>query len=101
MSMYKNGSTTPSTAAAAIEASRLFWASAIARYTRVRRGQLGLTIDLAAELSGLERSQWLALEDSWVPEEQAVIHAIATTLQVRWADYSILALFARSAQQRG
>jgi transcriptional regulator with XRE-family HTH domain len=100
MSMVKIGSITPSTAAA-IEASRLCWVSAIARYARIRREQLGLTIDRAAELSGMEVSQWVALEDSWVPEERAMLHSIATTLRVRWSDFDLVALFARAAQQRG
>jgi hypothetical protein len=53
----------------------------------------------AAELSGMELSQWCALEDGWVPGDQATLHSIATTLQVRWADYSILALLAGYRQE--
>jgi transcriptional regulator with XRE-family HTH domain len=98
--MSQISSTAPSTTASA-EAERLWWVSAVARYTRKRREQLGLTVERAAELSGLALSQWLALEDSWVPEETMVIIAIATTLQVRWSDLELVALFTRAAQQRG
>ena len=96
--MVQIGSTTPSTTAAN-ETDRLQGASAVARYTRSHREQLGLTIDRAADLAGLELSQWCALEDGWLPEKLAVIRAIATTLQVRWSDYDLLTLFARCAQQ--
>ena len=100
MSMIDSGSTTPSTTTVN-QACRLQWASAIARYSRARREQLGLTIDRAAELSGLEVSQWVALEDNWVPEKLAVIRAIASTLETRWTDFDLAALFARSAQLHG
>ena len=100
MSMIDSGPTTPSTTTFN-EACRLQWASAIARYSHDRREQLGLTIDQAAELSGLEVSQWIALEDNWVPENLAVIRAIASTLETRWTDFDLAALFARSAQLHG
>jgi hypothetical protein len=100
MSMYKNGSITPSTTAT-IEARRACWASALARYTRNRREQLGLTVDSAAELSGMKVSQWCALEDGWTPSALTVTWAIATTLQVRRSDYDLLAFLSRSAQENG
>lgn len=101
MSMSQIASVTPSTTNAATETERIWWASAVARYSRKRREQLGLTVERAAGLSGLELSQWLALEDSWVPDEVPVILAIATTLQVRWSDFELIAVFARAAQKRG
>ena len=100
MSSMKIGSITPSTTAA-IEADRLWWSFAIARYTRIRRGKLDMTIDRAAELSGLEPSQWIALEDGWVPEERAVLQSIASTLQVLWSDFALIALFASYTQKHG
>ena len=101
MSMIEIGSTTPSTTAVN-EADRLQWASAVARFSRIRRGQLGLTIDQAAELSGLDQSLWVAMENgSWFPEKLLVCRAIATALQTRWSDFDLLALFARAAHQRG
>jgi hypothetical protein len=98
MSMIEIGSTTPSTAA--LEADRRWWATAIARYTRIRRGQLDLTIARAAELSGLEESQWVGIEDGWVPEQRATLQAVATTLQVIWSDFAFVALFASCAQKQ-
>jgi transcriptional regulator with XRE-family HTH domain len=70
----------------------------LAHYTRIRREQLELTIEHAAELSGLELSQWISLEDGWVPEELAVIQTIAAALQVRWSDYYLIAFLCRSSR---
>ena len=70
------------------------WASALARYTAARREQLGLTIAEAAQLSGLQISEWLGLEEGWAPEDLATLRAIAGTLRVRWTDYHMLASLA-------
>lgn len=65
MSMSRIGSIAPSARIAKTENERSWLASTVARYSRKRREQLGLTVERAAELSGLKLSQWLALEDSW------------------------------------
>jgi hypothetical protein len=75
-------------------APRLAWNTALARYSRRRREELGLTEERAAQLAGLELSEWHALESGWVPEDMAVIQAIAATLETSWAEYSFLALMA-------
>ena len=77
-------------------APRTDWTAALARYTRKRRTDLGLSLEHAAELAGLEFSQWCALESGWVPDSEnlSVIRAIAATLEVAWVDYSFLALMA-------
>jgi transcriptional regulator with XRE-family HTH domain len=75
------------------------WASALARYTAARREQLGLTVTEAAELSGLQISEWLGLEDGWVPEDVATLRAIAGALRVRWMDYHTLAFLAECHQK--
>ena len=63
--------------------------------------QLDLTIARAAELAGLEESQWIAIEDGWVPERRATLQAVATALQVIWSDFALVALFARATQRHG
>jgi transcriptional regulator with XRE-family HTH domain len=75
------------------------WASALARYTAARREQLGLTIAEAAQLSGLQISEWLGLEEGWAPEDLATLRAIAGTLRVRWTDYHMLAFLAGLGQK--
>lgn len=87
------------TSSARRAADRLWQASAFARYTRKRRTGLGLTVEQAAELSGMKLCDWAAMESGWVPEDHAVIRAVAETLETAWPDLDLLALFARSAQQ--
>ena len=79
---------------------RLDWPAGLACYTRRRRVELGLTIERAAKLAGMELSEWCALESGWVPEADdfARIEAIAATLQIFWGEYSILVMMA-SCQQ--
>ena len=74
-------------------------ASALANYARNRREELNLSAARAAELSGIEVSEWYALEEGWVPEDRAVIQAIAATLRVRWTEVEALAFLVRLAQQ--
>ena len=101
MSMIENGSNTPSTPADD-EITRLEWASAVARYSYNRRKRLGLTIGRAAELAGMEQSQWVAMENhNWIPEKLSDCQAIAATLEVSWSDFDLVAMLARYAQQRG
>ena len=95
MSMLSNPSITP---AAPFQSDRASFASALARYTTRRRGELGLTVAAAAELSGLEICQWCSLEAGWVPDNHNVIRSIAAALEVSWTDLDMLAMFARCAQ---
>jgi hypothetical protein len=74
-------------------------ASALARYAKNRREQLDLTAEEAAGLSGMEVSEWYALESGWVPENRDVIRAIAATLRVRWTELDVLAFMVRLAQE--
>jgi Helix-turn-helix domain len=78
-------------------APRPIWGPALARYTRQRREKLGLSLERAAELAGLEMSEWAALESGWwLPASNnfPLIRAIAGTLEVCWMDYSFLVLMA-------
>ena len=83
-------------------APRPGWISALACYTRKRREDLGLSLECAAELAGLEMSEWAALESGWVPnpDDLALIRSIAGTLEVSWVDFSFLALMAACQQRR-
>lgn len=64
------------------DAPHLYWIAGLARYTRQRREELGLTVERAAELAGMEASEWYALESGWAPNaaDMAKIQAIAATL---------------------
>jgi len=78
-------------------APQLDWGAGLTRYIRQRRQELELTQEGAAELAGMELSQWYALESGWVPdmpEGMDMLRAIAGTLETSWADLSFLALMA-------
>jgi len=63
-------------------AERANMAMLFACSVRRRREALGLSVRRAAELSGMEASEWYALEAGWVPTiESGLLDAIAGTLQ--------------------
>ncbi len=74
------------------------YAGLFARLVRDRRRELGLTITRAAELTGIEISEWLALEAGWVPREPRTIRTISETLQVRTSDLDGASLMSSLAQ---
>lgn len=94
MSMYDND-----VQAGAQKADYLWWTLALARYTTQCREELGLTIEAAAELTGLETSEWCALEEGWVPAEVTTLRAIAEVLEVSWPDYRTWALLSAYSQR--
>ena len=54
----------------------------LASCIRRRREELGFSIERAAQLCGIEPSQWQALEAGWVPNlESGLVDAIAGTLE--------------------
>lgn len=98
MSMSLSGPTTP-VRPAVQESARLRWSLGLARYTARRRQELGLTVEQAAALSGLQLSEWYGLEEGWVPEELATLRALAGALRVRWTDYHMLAFLAECGRK--
>ena len=79
--------------------NRQWYATMLARYSKQRRAELGLTVEQAAELAGMQVCEWAAMEDGWIPAEKSTIRAIAETLCVHWSDLDLMLLFARSAQE--
>jgi predicted transcriptional regulator len=62
-------------------AAPAYLAQLLAGCIRRRREELGLSIERAAQLTGIEPSQWQALETGWVPDlESGLLGAIAETL---------------------
>lgn len=78
--------------------SRQFYACALARYVRRRRAELGMTVEEAAKLAGMQISEWLALEAGWVPSERSEMRPIAEVLETSVSQISVLALICRHAQ---
>jgi len=97
MSMNRTQPTPDILSAIDFRAPQLDWGGGLTRYIRQRRQDLGLTEERAAQLAGLQLSQWHALESGWVPEmpeAMDLLLAIAGTLETSWADLSFLALMA-------
>ena len=102
MSMHQNQSelaALPPTQAT-LQADRAWLASSLARYVVHHRQELAMTVAQAAKLSGMELSEWLALEAGWVPGDRKVHHAIAGALQVDISNIAILADIASNHQHR-
>jgi hypothetical protein len=81
------------------EQVRLHNAFVLARYIERRRRELNLLIQRAAELAGVEFSEWCALEAGWVPTDQNTISAVAETLEVTRSQIAIMAMIARANQR--
>ena len=102
MSMHQNQSELASLPAtqATRQSDRAWLASSLARYVVHHRQELAMTVAQAAKLSGMELSEWLALEAGWVPQDRKVQHAIAGALQVDISNIAILADIASNHQHR-
>lgn len=76
---------------------RRFWASIFARAIEHNRHARGLSLEDAAELAGMEASQWAAIESGSVPQTTAQLHAIAGTLEIGYDRLFNLVLLCRDA----
>jgi hypothetical protein len=81
------------------EQTRLHNAFCLARYVEGRRRELNMLIQRAAELAGIEFSQWCSLEQGWVPADENTISALAEVLEVGRTQVAILAMIARANQR--
>ena len=97
MSMIRMQPTPDVLSAIDFHAPQLDWCGGLSRYIRQRREELGFTQERAAQLAGLELSEWCALESGWVPnmpDDMNMLMGIAGTLETSWAEFSFLALMA-------
>ena len=71
----------------------------LARNVRRRREQLGLSVQRAAELSGMVVSDWYALEAGWVPDDESQLRAVAGALETGYLNLSFIAEISRYNQE--
>jgi len=64
-----------------------------------RSRELNMLIQRAAELAGMEFSEWCALEAGWVPTDEGAISAIAEVLEVNRTQIFVMAMIARANQR--
>jgi predicted transcriptional regulator len=55
---------------------------ALANCVQLRRQNLGMSIERAADLAGMRVSEWCALETGWVPDTLGILRAVAGTLEL-------------------
>ena len=61
------------------------------------RKTAGLSLEEAARLSGMEISQWMAIEDGSVPQDENRLRAMAETMQVSFDGIANMVLLCRAA----
>lgn len=64
------------------ELRRQVWGRLFGLGIRASRTEAGLTIEEAARLSGIELSEWMAIEDGHVPQETDQLRSMAAVLEV-------------------
>ena len=65
-----------------------------------RREELGLSIERAAELSGIVSSEWCALEAGWVPDDESkLLWSIAGALESGYLNLLFIAEVSRYNQE--
>jgi len=80
------------------KSNRIHNALRLANTVQRRRQNLEMSVERAADLSGLQVSEWRALETGWVPDQFCVLSAIAQTLDVNYLQLSFLAEVSRYNQ---
>ncbi len=64
------------------ELRRQVWGRLFGLGIQATRTEAGLTIEEAARLSGIELSEWMAVEDGHVPQETDRLRSMAAVLEV-------------------
>lgn len=64
------------------ELRRQAWGRLFGLGIQATRNEIGLTIEQAAHLSGIELSEWMAVEDGHVPQQVDKLRSMASVLEV-------------------
>ena len=93
MSMAKIASLSPSIATE----YRQFWGRMFGDGIRAHREHMGISIEEAAGLSGMEISEWMAIEDGYVPQDVNRLRAMSAAIEMRYDQIATLALLCQHA----
>lgn len=63
----------------------------LANTVQRRRLNMGMSIERAADLAGMQTFEWCALEAGWVPDTLCILRAVANTLELNALQLSFLA----------
>jgi transcriptional regulator with XRE-family HTH domain len=76
---------------------RQFWARMFGHSILQTRDAAGLSIEQAAQLSGMEISEWVAVEDGHVPADLNRLRAMAEALSIRYDQIATMTMVCREA----
>jgi transcriptional regulator with XRE-family HTH domain len=79
------------------ELRRQIWGRLFGRGIQEARENAGLSVEQAARLSGMEVSEWTAIEDGYVPQETNRLRAMAAALEISYDRLLNLVLLCRQA----
>ena len=80
------------------KSDRVHNALALANTVQRRRQNLQTSVERAADLAGMQVSEWCALETGWVPDTLGILRAVADTLELGYVQLSFLAEISESSQ---
>lgn len=63
------------------------------------RKNLGLSLEEAARLSGMQISEWLAIEAGYAPQDVNLLRALADTMEVGFERIAMVVLLCREAEE--
>jgi len=79
------------------ELRRQVWGRLFGHGIQAARTEAGLTIEEAARLSGIELSEWMAIEDGHVPQQVDRLRSISAALEVSFEKLLNMAVLCREA----
>src|SRR3954451_13501902 len=79
------------------ELRRQVWGRLFGLSIRAARTEAGLSIDEAAGLSGMQLSEWMAIEDGHIPREMDRLRAMAAALEISFEKLFNMVLLCREA----
>lgn len=93
MSMAKTASLPPSIATEMHQ----FWGRIFGDGIRTHREHVEISIEEAAGLSGMAVTEWMAIEDGYVPQDVDRLRAMAAAIEMRFENISTLAMLCQHA----
>ena len=79
------------------EIRRQVWGRIFGRSIQFARTEAGMSIEQAANLSGMQLSEWMAIEDGHVPQDIDRLRAMAAALEIRFEKLANMVLLCRDA----
>ena len=76
---------------------RQFWGHMFGSGIRTHRERAGISVEEAAGLSGMEISEWMAIEDGNVPQDVNRLRAMAAAIEIRYDQVATMAMLCQGA----